>query len=232
MPDENRQQLFNVVIPIYKLAYADAIKNNDKNLAEFFKHAIEKLYDFDLTPFGYYKNRETCFINYLKRICQLIGIDAYLPMSSQLGDSIVDRAIFLLNMKLNQLPLTEPQKNIFKYAVPEIKLEWWGRRGSALLALADKDAHLHSLSKHSAVTTDWQAWIDLLDKTSDSGEIWRIAQDKYYDQLLNLIIDHQVKFFHPYLPLTAEKHCQLKLLAEDQLKQQLHDDYRPKSTMR
>lgn len=65
---------------------------------------------------------------------------------------------------------------------------------------------------------DWQAWLELLDSSIDSKTLWDKAVKEQQSQLLHLIATGKLEFFHPYLPMTAEKHIQFRDYVVEQSK--------------
>lgn len=82
-----------------------------------------------------------------------------------------------------------------------------------------------TMSATRTQSISWKKWAKKLNKTEDSALIWKWAIEHAHDDLLNLINHCNLIFFHPFLPLTKEKHHELLCFVENQL--QLNEDKSP-----
>jgi hypothetical protein len=64
---------------------------------------------------------------------------------------------------------------------------------------------------------DWNIWRQILDTFDDHVEFFDEILDNYREQYARLVIEYGVRFYHPYLPLTAEKRQLLSDLVNEQL---------------
>lgn len=62
---------------------------------------------------------------------------------------------------------------------------------------------------------EWEAWLKIINSTIDSESIWYFANERL-KELLILITEYNLVFFHPYLPMTETKRTEFKLFLENQ----------------
>ncbi len=222
-----RDSIFETLIPFLERAKRDALENRDPEIVEGLDEMIMHLGDFDLSAIDRYFDPETRFKLYLERWCGIevgYGINPFLEQV---------RFFILLHKIYNQSNFTEEERGLIKTILPKIDFDtepaWThlqGKRAMALLSIADNDVHKNFtyanagvILKYSTSSTpvDWQAWYELLNSTSDSGEIWVYAVGHFEEQLLTLINDYNIKFFYPHMPLTESEYVKLVTLVEEQI---------------
>jgi hypothetical protein len=96
---------------------------------------------------------------------------------------------------------------------------------SALRCLVDNTMSPEN-NKSANQSIQWNRWVEILSKHKDNKEgLWAaMTGDDFHDELLSLIRQHQLQFFHPYLPLTDDQYNTLLLFAQKRATLNNHEE--------
>jgi hypothetical protein len=222
-PDE-RRQLFDKVLPFFDKACDEAAQHKDSEALDIIQEIKASLCDFDLTPLEHYKHPDRRFIDYIKLRSRLNKYGTFYVDSDSMGENVEERIFILLHKTFNQLGSVREDDYLYREVIPHLMLSWWNSKAMALIALSGNHLNTrYTFKRDTAVTIDWQRWLDLFESTQDSLAIWEVARNQYNEELMALIIDHGLVFYHPYLSLTEKIRQEMIALAKSQLSALAYD---------
>ncbi|EHL32233.1 hypothetical protein [Legionella drancourtii] len=188
--------------------YEDKEKVNQR-----IQQAIETAADFNLTNIKDYANPQYRFSTYISKQVMNNGLRVYgfCQVEFKPIGCLEDHLYYWITK------LTHANKNDISWELISNGLktgEFYRQQQitNALYNLATSSFN----SRYMKI--DWQAWLELLDSSIDSKTLWDKAVKEQQSQLLHLIATGKLEFFHPYLPMTAEKHIQFRDYVVEQSK--------------
>lgn len=206
-----RDYLYDRVLPFLDKVLQRAKVFSDEAAASKLTEMQEELTDFNLTPINKYSDQAFRLRNYLSHLHpRKVGINK----QAKLGENLEDRLYVLFYQVLKDDAYVDDDRQLLSLLAPHIKAKEWRMdedRAHALLALTDQFQSTQSRK------IDWDAWRFLVDTHEDSGALWKAVQQERYDELLVLIIDYGLKFFHPIIPLTEVRRLEFREFILDQI---------------
>jgi hypothetical protein len=219
-----RQMIFNHYVPCLQAIKQEMQKQQDEKAIAKMDGLIEDAVDLDLTEIAGYQNPEKRLVYYA---VSAVAKSLALPDSSKkhlpIGACAEDRVLFFLYK--------------MRHSVPEQHLAFWkeitdivqsyiimeDNRSYVVMCALPKAGYLavHEDELKSPAGPEeiqWDAWVEAFSETQDSQKLWQFATSEHRRyELCTLIEESNLAFFHPYLPMTAEKHEKVKTFLEKQL---------------
>lgn len=220
LSSEERHVLFTRFIPQLEGLKKEAQEHHDDEVVKKLNEVIENANDFDLTDVQEFIDPATRFVKYLARTFNVEYSNSMYSYGSIydrpiFGNFPADRLFFLINKLCHSPSLSTEDKDLWvKILYHVTKRAKHDRHENALLALSTLAENsveeiiqeYTGTRPHSKIC--WEQWLKIFESTRDSQALWERVSKERYNDLLILIVDYKLNFFHPYLPMTNEKHAQ------------------------
>jgi hypothetical protein len=235
---KSREIIFYQYIPQVESLMKEANEFKDEEAVAKIQTIIDRASDYDLTDIRTYTDPSKRLETYLSRtfglgLSRAYGRGGLYPYSKvefdEIGSCVEDRIFFLIYKLYNNSHMTKNEKNIWESILPHLQGGTFKRDDRVIDALRALTANNKSLSRPAyGEKINWKGWLEILESTTDSKTLWdKIVASLDYE-LLTLIIYYNLKFFHPYLPMTPEKLKEFKKFAQEEaLQPDVKKSYRP-----
>lgn len=222
LPYYFREKIYDIYIPQYEKLREFAQQFADEEINKLIEDIIVQIGDFDLLSNTHHSETTRC-LRYLTTSLEPFGYKTIKQTSGTFGvDDRYDRLYYLVEyMRLTETDanpdIVEFWKIMSETAATQIEQraklyfsDSW-RITTAIRALASNVTQDRKELTPPTVKCDAIKWSELLTPlaNNDSEQIWYELIHYHHYELLFLISHCNLIFFHPYLPLTAEKQRKL-----------------------
>jgi hypothetical protein len=170
---------------------------------------VTQTYDLNLTNLSEYAEPKTRLAKYIANTIESND------KTTNFGDTVEEHLFFLLNKLYYQELLPEPQQQFLQSVLQQLNMRKSKEKFyETLILLAQRAAGKKVVYLTEKNPVDWRFWFTLFKQTHNSETLWEEAS-KNQAQLLLLLNQYDISFFHPDEPMTKEKHAAcLKLFSE------------------
>lgn len=233
LPFHFRTHIYKFLIPNFTIIRDMALQNNNHQVSEYTSKLMLTLGDFDLQSLISPKEKKICQF-YIQKALALSHPNHLYTNSQKLGKRQYDFLLFQMEkLKFQQTNWSLEQINLWNELMDRISSKVNDRRteklypsntffkapvitySQAILKLAQNALNPKELTfsaNHESI--DWDFWLNIVNTSSTSEELWSNANTKK-SELLYLITQCNLTFFHPYLPMTDDYKSVFKAFLEE-----------------
>lgn len=218
---KTREMIYKRFIPFMEKLKEQADQHKDQELVNHIEKVIHEANDFNDDDSRYFFANALFIFKY-----QLYSGNHGLNLP--IGDRVEDRFLYLINQFAHNPELSQDEREwwqnivglVNQVTLDSCKEVDFHRRPTmtvkAILAAANESSE-KTINEHNV---DWKAFLELVETYPDSAELWKEAKSKFDTELTTLISAYNLKYFHPYQPLTEESRKELIQLLESKIQEQ------------